>query len=99
MDFKKAFGSIPTTMQLLGLLVFTEVSFHGFNIILLPGYSVYGREILILNSVMSYLEYHKEVSLGLFFFVIYVNDLPSALHYAIPYMFADNTKVCNYHRS
>ena len=30
--------------------------------------------------------------LGPLLFVIYVNDLPSSLHYAIPYMFADNTK-------
>ena len=50
---------------------------------------MYRWETHILNFVMSYLEYHKVRPL---LFIIYVNDLPSSLHYAIPYMLADNTK-------
>ena len=34
--------------------------------------------------------------LGPLLFVIYVNDLPCSLYYAIPYMFADDTKCATY---
>ena len=94
MDFKKAFDSVPHNKLLIKL---RSMGIHGRLLSWFQYYLTSRRQcVQVGDSHSQFCDVLSGVPqgsiLGPLLFVIYVNDLPSSLHSAIPYMFADDTK-------
>ena len=96
LDIRKAFNSVSHS-KVLGKLWtcgLTESLWHFFKCYLTDR----KQRVIVDGEVSCWLPVTSGVPqgsiLGLLLFIIYINDLPTALNFSIPYLFADDTKCC-----